>query len=176
MINRTETIIYVHKISSPLGVLTAAALDEGLCLLDFDGGEHSSAGLKDLKKKFKARIETSQNRHLRKLEKQLGEYFKGSRTKFDVPLVLTGTPFQRKAWKVLMKVPWGETRTYKEQAISVGNQKSVRAVARANGQNRIGIVIPCHRIIGSNGKLVGYGGGLWRKKYLLDLEDSRASL
>ncbi len=91
-------------------------------------------------------------------------------TDFDVPLQLPGTDFQVKVWEELMKIPFGSTRSYKEQAIALNNPKAVRAVARANGDNRIAIIIPCHRVIGSDGKLVGYGGGVWRKQYLLNLE------
>jgi AraC family transcriptional regulator of adaptative response/methylated-DNA-[protein]-cysteine methyltransferase len=101
---------------------------------------------------------------------QINEYFEGQRKKFTLPLDIRGTPFQEKAWSALLKIPYGETRSYADQARAVGNPAAVRAVAKANGDNRISIIIPCHRVIGSDGKLTGYGGGLWRKQYLLDLE------
>jgi O-6-methylguanine DNA methyltransferase len=89
---------------------------------------------------------------------------------FDIPLEKDGPEFQEKVWDELLKIPYGKTRSYEEQAIAVGNKKAVRAVAKANGDNRIAIIIPCHRIIGKDGSLTGYGGGIWRKQYLLDLE------
>jgi AraC family transcriptional regulator of adaptative response/methylated-DNA-[protein]-cysteine methyltransferase len=103
-------------------------------------------------------------------EKELKEYFSGRRNRFDVPLVLTGTDYQKKVWRGLMEIPYGTTRSYGEQAKLLSDPKAVRAVASANGQNRIAIIVPCHRVIGADGKLVGYGGGLHRKQFLLDLE------
>ena len=104
-------------------------------------------------------------------KKELEEYFQGKRKKFDLPLEQEGTEFQKKVWKVLEKIPYGETRTYKEIAKMVGNEKASRAVGMANNKNNIPIIIPCHRVIGSNGKLVGYALGVNMKKYLLDLEN-----
>ena len=101
---------------------------------------------------------------------QLSEYFNGTRKKFDLPLALKGTEFQKSVWKALMTIPYGETRTYKEIAEIIGNPKACRAVGMANNKNPISIVVPCHRVIGSNGKLVGYGGGIEIKKILLKLE------
>ncbi len=103
-------------------------------------------------------------------KKQLEEYFEGKRKVFDLPLKQEGTEFQKKVWEALEKIPYGETRTYKEIAKMVGNEKASRAVGMANNKNNIPIIIPCHRVIGSNGKLVGYALGLDMKKYLLDLE------
>ncbi len=101
---------------------------------------------------------------------QLNEYFEGKRTKFDFPIQMRGTDFQKKVWNELLNIPFGETISYKQQATRMGNLLSIRAVGTANGRNPIVIVIPCHRVIGTNGKLVGYGGGLWRKQWLLSLE------
>jgi len=100
----------------------------------------------------------------------LREYFSGERREFTLPLVMPGTIFQKRVWNILKSIPYGETRSYKDQSLALDNPAAVRAVARANGQNRLAVIIPCHRVIGSNGELTGYGGGLWRKKYLLDLE------
>jgi O-6-methylguanine DNA methyltransferase len=102
----------------------------------------------------------------------LEEYFAGTRKVFDIPLVLPGTPFQQKVWAGLQTISYGSTRSYREQAEAIGSPKAVRAVAKANGDNRIAILVPCHRVIGANGELVGYGGGLSRKQYLLKLESS----
>lgn len=101
---------------------------------------------------------------------QLDEYFKGGRTVFDIKLDLLGTPFQKSAWKALCAVPFGKTSTYLEQSKRMGNPKALRAVAAANGKNPILIVVPCHRIIGSDGSLTGYAAGIWRKKWLLNHE------
>jgi methylated-DNA-[protein]-cysteine S-methyltransferase len=106
---------------------------------------------------------------------ELEEYFSGARTHFDVPLILNGTPFQVSAWNVLRDIPYGQTLSYEEQAIRLGGKAKVRAVGRANGQNRIPILIPCHRVIGKNGSLTGFGGGLAVKAFLLNLESGRAS-
>lgn len=109
-------------------------------------------------------------KNLIKCIKQLDEFFNKKRKKFEVPLVLKGTPFQIKVWKALMEIPYGETVSYKNIAISIGNEKAIRAVGNANNKNKIPIIIPCHRVIGSNGKLVGYAGGVWRKEWLIDNE------
>ncbi|MFA7566539.1 MAG: methylated-DNA--[protein]-cysteine S-methyltransferase, partial [Alkalispirochaeta sp.] len=106
------------------------------------------------------------------LQEQLSEYFAGERREFELPLVVPGTDFQKEVWDSLMKVPYGETWSYAQQAAFMGRPKAVRAVAVANGYNRISIVIPCHRIIGSDGSLTGYGGGLPRKQRLLEIEKS----
>jgi len=107
---------------------------------------------------------------------QLDEYFNGKRTTFKLPLNLVGTDFQINVWNELLKIPFGVTRSYKEQALAIGNLKVIRAVATANGENRISIIVPCHRIIGSDGSLTGYGGGIWRKQQLLELESTQTKL
>ena len=125
---------------------------------------------KDLRKRLNAVILPGENPHLKETETQIKEYFQGKRKSFSIPLHTPGTEFQQSVWMVLQNIPYGETRSYLEQATTLGNPKAVRAVASANGYNRIAIIIPCHRVIGSDGKLVGYGGGLHRKKWLLDHE------
>lgn len=106
---------------------------------------------------------------------QLDEYFRGERREFTLNLAPAGTPFQQKVWRQLQTIPFGQTTSYLAVAIAIGNKKAIRAVGRANGQNPISIIIPCHRVIGSNGQLTGYGGGLWRKAWLLNHEQSIAS-
>ena len=101
---------------------------------------------------------------------QVTEYFAGSRRAFDLPLMPLGTPFQRQVWRQLLRIPAGQTTTYEALAVAVGRPGAPRAVGRANGDNRLSIIIPCHRVIGSTGDLTGYGGGLWRKRTLLELE------
>ena len=105
---------------------------------------------------------------------QLGEYFAGDRRDFDLPLAPVGTPFQQAVWQVLRTIPFGETRSYAAQAVALGRPSAVRAAAAANGRNPIGIVVPCHRVIGTDGSLTGYGGGLWRKRWLLGHEQAAA--
>ena len=118
------------------------------------------------------KIETSAiiPKNLQNCVQQLNEYFKGNRTEFDLKLNPQGTDFQKQVWKELLNVPYGKTRSYLEQSKKLGDPKAIRAVASANGKNPIWIIIPCHRIIGSDGSLTGYAGGLWRKKWLLEHE------
>ena len=114
--------------------------------------------------------------HLTRAEKELAEYFAGERREFDIPLHVPGTPFQTRVWNELRKIPSGTTTSYARIAEAIGQPTAVRAVARANGDNRVAIIIPCHRVIGSDGQLVGYGGGLWRKRRLLQLEGRAMTL
>ncbi|RPI76326.1 MAG: methylated-DNA--[protein]-cysteine S-methyltransferase [Desulfobacteraceae bacterium] len=109
-------------------------------------------------------------RHLKSGLIQLKEYFRGQRKEFDLPLNLRGTPFQKKAWRTLLKVPYGQTCSYRDLAIAVGKPKATRAIGGANHRNPIPIIVPCHRVIGAKGALTGYGGGLWRKQWLLEHE------
>ena len=139
-------------------------------MLAFIDSDRIEKQLRRLQKLFRAELITGRNPHLNALSCQLEEYFAGSRKEFDLVVVALGTPFQQAVWKELITIPYGETVSYQEEAERIGRPTAVRAVARANGANPISIVIPCHRVIGKNGKLIGYGGGLWRKQWLLDLE------
>jgi AraC family transcriptional regulator of adaptative response/methylated-DNA-[protein]-cysteine methyltransferase len=163
-------MIKLTKINTPLGEMVAGATDEGICLLEFSDRRMLSTEYKDLKRLLKTTFEDGQNRHLKALKKQLNEYLEGKRKEFDVHLITPGTEFQQAVWQELQSIPFGTTRSYQEQAIALNKPDSIRAVANANGMNRISIVIPCHRVIGSDGRLTGYGGGLKRKKWLLDHE------
>jgi len=165
-----KQLIMVTRITTPLGPMLAAASDKGICLLEFTDRRMLERQLKKLKADLKAELLPGNSRYFDQLNQQLNEYFAGRRKEFDLPLVLTGTPFQKKVWKELQEIPYGTTRSYGEQAARLGQKEAVRAVAKANGDNKIAIIFPCHRVIGSDGKLVGYGGGLWRKQYLLNLE------
>lgn len=161
----------VHtKVETPIGEMDILATERGICLLEFDVRTDFEEEVKSLEKIFDVTYLIGENRHTLELKKQLHEYFKGKREVFSVPLVLTGTEFQKTVWEALRKIPYGETRTYKEQSQRLGNLKAIRAVAKANGANKIAIVIPCHRIVGSDGKLTGYAGGIERKRFLLNLE------
>lgn len=167
-----QQVIYLKKIETPVGTMITCAVQEGVCLLEFEDRRMLSAELKQISTTLKANIVEGDNKHFAKLEQELQDYFSGKLKHFSVPLILTGSDFQKRVWNVLQTIPYGKTRSYKEQAIAVGNIESIRAVAHANGMNKIAIIIPCHRVIGSNGELTGYGGGLWRKKYLLELEQT----
>lgn len=163
-------MITITRIPTPLGPMLAGATEKGICLFEFADRRMLETQLSRIRRIFKAELISGSNKHFDALNEQMEEYFAGKRKEFTVPLVIDGTPFQEKVWEALLKIPFGETRSYKDQAKMIGNPKAVRAVANANGDNRIAIIVPCHRVIGANGKLVGYGGGLWRKKYLLNLE------
>jgi AraC family transcriptional regulator of adaptative response/methylated-DNA-[protein]-cysteine methyltransferase len=163
-------MITTVNIESPLGELIAGATDEGICLLEFTDRKRAARECKELTKLLKQQFERGEHEHLTTLIKQVEEYFNGSRKEFSLPLITPGTDFQNDVWKELLKIPYGATRSYQEQANALNRPDSVRAVANANGMNRISIIIPCHRVIGSNGRLTGYGGGLKRKKWLLDHE------
>ena len=168
--SRNKAVILITRFSSPIGPMFACATEKGICLLEFTDRRMLETEFGDLQKRLNAVILHGENEHLEQMRKELAEYFEGKRKKFDVPLHMPGTDFQRDVWKALTKIGYGETRSYQEQAIFLNRPKAVRAVASANGHNRIAIVIPCHRVIGKNGNLTGYGGGLERKRWLLDHE------
>jgi AraC family transcriptional regulator of adaptative response/methylated-DNA-[protein]-cysteine methyltransferase len=163
-------IVYTTSFETPLGTMLAAATDEGICLLEFTERKILDKEFSDITRLLKAEIKAGENKHFEPLRNQLSEYFEAKRKTFDLPLVMTGTDFQKEVWNELMKIPYGSTRSYKEQSIAINKLDAIRAVAGANGNNKIAIIIPCHRVIGEDGSLTGYGGGLWRKKWLLDLE------
>jgi len=163
-------MIKTIKLETPLGEMIAGATEDGICLLEFSDRRILNTEYKDLTRLLKTTLEDGENKHLKALRKQLNEYFNGSRKGFDIPLVTPGSEFQQAVWKELKNIPFGSTRSYQEQAVALNRPDLVRAVANANGMNRISIVIPCHRVIGTDGHLTGYGGGLKRKKWLLDHE------
>jgi AraC family transcriptional regulator of adaptative response/methylated-DNA-[protein]-cysteine methyltransferase len=165
----TDSLVFT-RFATPLGPMVAVANDEGICLLEFTDRRMLETELNQLRKHFKSQILPGTNSHIERLMVQVKEYFEGTRREFDVPLVTPGTVFQKAAWKRLLDIPYGATVSYKHQAIALGNPNAVRAVAQANGCNRISIVIPCHRVIGEDGSLTGYGGGLQRKQWLIDHE------
>jgi AraC family transcriptional regulator of adaptative response/methylated-DNA-[protein]-cysteine methyltransferase len=163
-------MIITTNVETDIGIMVAGAVDEGICLLEFSDRRMLNTEYKDLERYFKTAIQEGESIHFIALRKQLREYFEGSGKEFSVPLVTPGTDFQQAVWKELMNIPYGTTRSYQEQSVALGKPDSIRAVANANGMNRISIIIPCHRVIGSDGRLTGYGGGLKRKKWLLDHE------
>jgi methylated-DNA-[protein]-cysteine S-methyltransferase len=152
--------------------LILGSYDGKLCLADHLYRKQRSTIDKRLKETLKAKFIEQSDDILDRTIIQLDEYFDMSRKEFDIPLLLIGSDFQKSVWNALLKIPFGETRSYKEQAKIVGDIKAVRAVANANGANAISIIVPCHRIIGSNGKLTGYAGGIKLKQKLLELENN----
>jgi AraC family transcriptional regulator of adaptative response/methylated-DNA-[protein]-cysteine methyltransferase len=167
---RGTTPIVATLIPSPLGPLLAAATEDGLCMLEFADREKLPKQAADLTRFYRRPVVPGRNQHIDRIARELDEYFAGERQQFDVPLDLKGTEFQEKVWKELVNIPFGETISYEELATRIGKPTAQRAVGLANGRNRIPIVVPCHRVIQKNGQLRGYGGGLWRKQFLLDLE------
>jgi AraC family transcriptional regulator of adaptative response/methylated-DNA-[protein]-cysteine methyltransferase len=164
-----KNIILINRIDTPIGPMLAGAVDDGICLLEFTDRRMLETQLGIIEKKFNAVLIPGESPHFKQLSDELGSYFEGKRKTFTIPLVYAGSPFQESVWESLTDIPFGKTRSYKQQSIQLKNPKAIRAIAHANGDNRIAILIPCHRIIGSDGDLVGYGGGIWRKQYLLIL-------
>lgn len=167
--------IVFAMIESPLGPLLAGASDTGLCLLEYTDRRRLERNLATLRKRFDCALLPGQHPLLTRLRAELADYFAGRRKRFSVPLSPRGTMFQEKVWRELRNIPHGQTISYDELARRIGQPTAQRAVARANGMNRICILIPCHRVIGKDGSLTGYGGGLWRKYWLLNLERGAGS-
>ena len=170
--SKEEKILQLKRIETPLGSMMACADEKGICLLEFCEKKTLPTELKQISQHFKTTILQGENPHFELLEKELDAYFNGQLKTFTVPLSPVGTAFQQSVWEVLRQIPYGETWSYAKQAAALGDVNKVRAVANANGANKISIIIPCHRIIGSDGTLTGYGGGVWRKQKLLDIEKS----
>ena len=163
--------IQYTNLTSPLGDMSAVATNKGVCFLEWQDRGGVERILTRVTKRYKMPlVENSDNRYLHQLKKELAEYFAGNLTEFKVTIDVTGTPFEQKVWKNLNKIPFGETRSYAQLAELVDKPKASRAVGRANGANYLSILIPCHRVITSDGGLGGYGGKIWRKKHLLELE------
>lgn len=158
-------LVYMYM-DSPVGALKLVAHDQALVAVMWDNEDHKRVRLAEL-------IEDHQHPMLLRVKKQLEQYFAGQRQQFDLPLDFQGTDFQQQVWQTLLTIPYGETRSYKEIAVQIGNEKAVRAVGAANGRNPISIIAPCHRVIGSGGALVGFAGGLDKKQILLSLEEGK---
>jgi AraC family transcriptional regulator of adaptative response/methylated-DNA-[protein]-cysteine methyltransferase len=171
----TDTIKFAW-LETPLGPMIAGANDTGVCVLEFTDRRMLEQQLVTLRKRLGATLIPGDHQHLDRLREELNEYFAGTRRAFSVPLKAPGTPFEERVWRALSTIPYGETRSYADIAREVGSPDAVRAVGRANGMNRIAIVIPCHRVVNKSGELGGYGGGLWRKRRLLHLESGAGTL
>lgn len=166
--------INIQYCKTIIGELIVGSFDDKLCMLDYRYRRMRTTVDKRLKKGLDAEYVEKDDEVLKQTRIQMDEYFSGSRKEFDIPLLMVGTDFQQSVWQTLTQVPYGTTLSYLQLAKKIKNEKAVRAVASANGANAISLIIPCHRIIGSNGELVGYGGGLPAKKRLLKLEKSNA--
>ena len=159
----------VYKlIHSPVGKLKLVASEKGLVAVLWENDKPNRVRLGEM-------VLRPSHPVLIEAERQLGEYFTGERTRFSVTLDMRGTSFQRNVWEALLAIPFGETRSYRDLAKTLGNPQATRAVGAANGRNPISIIVPCHRVIGSNGKLTGFAGGLEAKEHLLEIEQGHRS-
>ncbi len=165
--------IWISRLETPLGIMVAADFRGQLCLLEFADRRALPTEILNLERRTGATAAPGRTPLHTVVETQLDAYFAGQRQIFDLPLLTPGSDFQQAVWQALQTIPYGQTRSYREQAQHLGKPEAIRAVANANGHNRIAIVIPCHRVIGSDGSLTGYAGGLPRKQALLDLESGR---
>lgn len=172
----TSACVRVDWIDSPVGPLLAGATGDAVVLLEFSERKILEEQLGTVRKRLGMRLLPGTNHWLVELRQQLEEYFAGQRRDFELPLQYPGTSFQERVWSTLLTIPYGHTWSYLDLAKRLGDSKATRAVGTANGMNRIAIVIPCHRVINANGALGGYGGGLWRKQILLDLERGQGQL
>lgn len=170
--SKNINFLSVDKINTLLGPMIVCAMDDGIYLLEFEDRRMLKTQMKRIIKENKAVPVLSKHKFISQIENELNLYFEGKLSEFKTPFKMTGTEFQKNVWSQLLKIPYGQTICYEELAERIGNPSAQRAVANANGFNSIGIVIPCHRVIGKDGNLRGYGGKVWRKKKLLDIETS----
>ena len=170
----SEVVLTVTRVLTPLGPMIAGGTDDALYFFEFSDRRRLEKQLERLRTRLGCLFVPGDSALLRRTTEEVEAYFDGELRQFSIPLTAPGTEFQQIVWDELLRIPFGETRSYADVARSIGRPTAVRAVARANGDNRMAIFIPCHRVVGSDGRLTGYGGGLWRKQHLLDLE-SRVS-
>ena len=164
--------LYLHRFNTPLGEMVAAATSKELYMLLFSDMDSFSITVKRIAHIHNLEIETSSNTVINRLMEQLNQYFEGIRKDFDIPLAYSGSPFQLNVWHALKSIPYGQTITYHQLSVRLGDKNAIRAAAKANGANCLLIVVPCHRVIGKDGKLTGYAGGINRKQTLLELESA----
>lgn len=166
----SRAVLHAERISTPLGTMLAVAGDDGLVILDFVDRRGLERKLMTLRKRLGCVVIPGEHIEIAETRKQLGEYFAGKRRAFDLRLAPVGSTWEQSVWKQLLKIPAGETRSYGWMAEQLGRAGAARAIGRANGMNFLSIVIPCHRVIRADGSLCGYGGGLWRKQWLINHE------
>jgi methylated-DNA-[protein]-cysteine S-methyltransferase len=171
-----NNVVEIKYIKTIVGELILGSYENKLCLADWRFRKMRETIDNRIKKSLNAEYYENDSDVILRAEKQIKEYLDNEREEFDIALLFIGTEFQKKVWKELMKIPFGETKSYLDLSKILGNEKAVRAVANSNGANAISIIVPCHRIIGSNGKLVGYAGGINTKKILLNLEKESLQL
>jgi AraC family transcriptional regulator of adaptative response/methylated-DNA-[protein]-cysteine methyltransferase len=174
--SKTSKALLFSRIETPLGPMIAMSEKDGLVLLEFADRPALPDEIDELRARYGYTVVPGRDAHLTRIEEELRQYFAGTLREFTVPLVTPGMPFQRAVWHLLRDVPYGAIRTYGELARALDNPRAARAVGWANGRNRLAVVIPCHRVCGSNGELVGYGGGRARKQWLLDHEQRNAGI
>jgi len=172
----SKQVIFTSSFKTPYGELLVGDFEGSLCLLDWKYRRMRTTIDKRIQTGLSADYVEKETSLIQKVKEQLNDYFRKERTEFDIPLKMVGTAFQQLVWKELIKVPFGKTETYLGLSQKLNNEKAIRAVASANGANALSIVVPCHRIIGSDGKLVGYAGGLRVKEKLLNLEGRQRQL
>jgi O-6-methylguanine DNA methyltransferase len=170
------TLAALDWLESPVGPLIVAATADAICRLHFTDRNELGAQLDALRTRHASTLQPAKRGLLLALRHQLEEYFAGQRREFDLPLTYPGSQFQQRVWSTLREIPYGRTWSYLDVALRIADKTATRAVGAANGANPIAIVIPCHRVINANGELGGYGGGLWRKQILLDLEMGQGRL
>ncbi len=169
-----ESCIWINRVNTPLGSMIMGVSDNGLSLLEFAERRMLDTQLKRLRLELGRVFLPGEHPLMSQVQTQLNAYFDGHLQEFSIPLQASGTAFQESVWQVLLKIPYGQMLSYADVAHQIGQANAVRAVGKANGDNRMAIIVPCHRVVGSDGKLTGYGGGLWRKKFLLSLEQSQS--
>jgi len=168
--SQEQQLLLIDRFTTPLGPMFVCATDKGVCLLEFVERDILEKELTELQKLLNARLIVGENVHIKQVKKEVIEYFENQRSIFDVALDMPSTDFQQLVWQYLLTIPVGQKTTYQTIAQQIGKPKAVRAVGAANGRNRIAIIVPCHRVVGSDGKLRGYGGGIERKEWLLKHE------
>lgn len=168
--------ILTIEIDTPLGPMMAGATDTGICILEFTNRIRLEKEIDELQKILKTTMIPGRNAHLDQLEQELKAYFDGKRKTFDVSLHTPGNDFAQAVWNSLREIPYGKTCSYKEQAEKMNNPKAIRAIASTNGRNRLAIIIPCHRVIGTNGSMTGYAAGVDKKKWLLKFERANSEI
>jgi len=169
-----ESSIWINRVATPLGSMIMGVSDQGLCLLEFAERRMLDTQFRRLRQRMGRVFLPGDHPLMQQVKSELDAYFEGGLRKFSVPLQAPGTVFQESVWNALVEIPYGEMRSYSDIATRISHPDAVRAVGRANGDNRISIMIPCHRVVGAAGDLTGYGGGLWRKEYLLAMEQAQA--
>ncbi len=174
--SETLNVLTCRWLETPVGPMLAATDEHGLCLLEFVDRRMLPTQIQTVQRRFDARLVPGDNGVLRQTHDELEEYFAGNRKVFSIPLALRGTPFQESVWRELLRIPYGQTRSYQQVARALASPNATRAVGKANGDNRIAIIVPCHRVLAADGTLHGYGGGLWRKQRLLELESGQSAL